>query len=40
MESRGCNVKKFLEVKQLNKTYSIDGNANYHLLKNIDLEIY
>ncbi|UNP78649.1 ABC transporter ATP-binding protein [Bacillus nitratireducens] len=33
-------MKKILEVKQLNKTYSIDGNANYHVLKNIDLEIY
>ncbi|PGM69474.1 ABC transporter ATP-binding protein [Bacillus cereus] len=40
MGSRGCNVKKILEVKQLNKKYSIDGNANYHVLKNIDLEIY
>ncbi|WP_142344312.1 ABC transporter ATP-binding protein [Bacillus cereus] len=33
-------MKKILEVKQLNKKYSIDGNANYHVLKNIDLEIY
>ncbi|PEP12639.1 ABC transporter ATP-binding protein [Bacillus wiedmannii] len=34
------NLKKILEVKELNKKYSIDGNANYHVLKNIDLEIY
>ncbi|HDR7964086.1 ABC transporter ATP-binding protein [Bacillus sp. N5-665] len=33
-------MKKILEVKELNKKYSIDGNANYHVLKNIDLEIY
>ncbi|WP_439876133.1 ABC transporter ATP-binding protein [Bacillus mycoides] len=32
-------MKKILEVKQLNKKYSIDGNRNYHVLKNIDLEI-
>ncbi|HHQ8915053.1 TPA: ABC transporter ATP-binding protein, partial [Bacillus cereus] len=33
-------MKKILEVKQVNKTYSMDGNTNYHVLKNIDLEIY
>ncbi|HDR7767879.1 TPA: ABC transporter ATP-binding protein, partial [Bacillus paranthracis] len=33
-------MKKILEVKELNKTYSIDGNANYYVLKNIDLEVY
>ncbi|WP_142395900.1 ABC transporter ATP-binding protein [Bacillus sp. MYb209] len=32
-------MKKILEVKQLNKKYSIDGNRTYHVLKNIDLEI-
>ncbi|PQZ53292.1 ABC transporter ATP-binding protein [Bacillus sp. MYb209] len=34
-----CKLKKILEVKQLNKKYSIDGNRTYHVLKNIDLEI-
>ena len=34
------HLKKILEVKELNKTYSIDGNANYYVLKNIDLEVY
>lgn len=34
------HLKKILEVKQVNKTYSMDGNANYHVLKNIDLEVY
>lgn len=34
------HLKKIVEVKQVNKTYSIDGNANYHVLKNIDLEVY
>lgn len=34
------HLKKILEVKQVNKTYSMDGNTNYHVLKNIDLEIY
>ncbi len=27
------HLKKIVEVKQVNKTYSIDGNANYHVLK-------
>ncbi|PFZ22325.1 ABC transporter ATP-binding protein [Bacillus wiedmannii] len=35
-----CNLNKILEVKQLNKTYSIDGNTIYQVLKNIDLDIY
>lgn len=34
-----CKLKKNLEVKQLNKIYSIDGNRFCHVLKNIDLEI-
>ncbi len=40
MGSRVYHLKKILEVKELNKTYSIDGNANYYVLKNIDLEVY
>ena len=40
MGSRGVSLEKILEVKQVNKTYSMDGNANYHVLKNIDLEVY
>ncbi|KOS28095.1 ABC transporter ATP-binding protein [Bacillus anthracis] len=32
-------MKKILEVKQVNKTYSMAGNANYHVLKNIDLQV-
>ena len=35
-----CNLKKNLEVKQLNKEYAMDGNKTYHMLKNINLEIY
>lgn len=35
-----CNLKKILEVKQLNKKYAMDGNKTYHMLKNINLEIY
>ena len=35
-----CNLKKILEVKQLNKKYDMDGNKTYHMLKNINLEIY
>lgn len=34
-----CNLKKILEVKQLNKKYSIDGNRKFELLKNIALKI-
>ncbi|MFK4308908.1 putative ABC transport system ATP-binding protein [Bacillus sp. RC242] len=33
-------MKKILEVKQLNKKYAMDGNKTYHMLKNINLEIY
>ncbi|MGU3369343.1 ABC transporter ATP-binding protein [Bacillus mycoides] len=33
-------MKKILEVKQLNKKYTMDGNKTYHMLKNINLEIY
>ena len=33
MGSRGVSLEKILEVKQVNKTYSMDGNANYHVLK-------
>lgn len=32
-------MKKILEVKQLNKKYSIDGSRNFELLKNIALKI-
>ncbi|EEL06049.1 ABC transporter, ATP-binding protein [Bacillus cereus BDRD-ST196] len=35
-----CNLKKILEVKQLNKKYAMDGNKTCHMLKNINLEIY